>query len=358
MAATDTARDGDHGRWMELVEQVLRGRSFDDVLVSATRDGIDIQPLYVADDADGGVADAVVARLGAERGVVQTRRLSRGWDVRSQLRGGDLPELRSALLEDLAGGVTSVELDASLIRRAGELLEGVSLGETGVCLSPHLDLGAAAVLGELFAEAAAAAPGSTLGVDPLGEWARSGDLPAREVVTGAVAEAARLALRAREAVAGDDRQGSEGPPRAPMALTVDAARYCDAGATEAQWLGWALATGIEYLRDGEAAGVSVDEAAGFIGFRFAVGADQFMTIAALRAARMMWARVITASGGSQDAALQHQHALTAESMFTRSDRWSNLLRATSAALAAGGGRRRRNHGSALRRVRGSHHRRR
>ena len=79
----------------------------------------------------------------------------------------------------------------------------------------------------------------------------------------------------------------------------------------------------------------MDAAAGLIGFRLAATADQFVTIAALRAARVMWARVVTASGGSDHAARQYQHAVTATHMYSRRDPWVNLLRGASAALAAG-----------------------
>ena len=49
----------------------------------------------------------------------------------------------------------------------------------------------------------------------------------------------------------------------------------------------------------------------------------------------MWSRVVTASGGSDDAAHQYQHAVTASCMYSRSDPWVNLLRGSAAALAAG-----------------------
>ena len=120
-----------------------------------------------------------------------------------------------------------------------------------------------------------------------------------------------------------------------VAFTVDATRYSDAGATEAQALGWATATGVAYLRALVETGVPVDAAAGLIGFRLAATADQFVTIAALRAARVIWSRVVTVSGGSAEAARQYQHAVTAAHMYSRRDPWVNLLRGASAALAAG-----------------------
>ena len=83
------------------------------------------------------------------------------------------------------------------------------------------------------------APGSSLGLDPLGEWARS---------------SRRMdCTEAAEWTARNVSSGSLAP--GVVAVTVDATRYSDAGATEAQALGWATATGVAYLRALVEAGV-------------------------------------------------------------------------------------------------------
>ena len=81
--------------------------------------------------------------------------------------------------------------------------------------------------------------------------------------------------------------------------------------------------------------MTVDQAAVLIGFRLAATADQFVTIAALRAARVMWARVVTAAGGSPAAARQYQHVVAGGHAYRGDDPWMNVLRGTAAALAAG-----------------------
>ena len=307
--------------WVALVERTLRGRHLAE-FASTTRDGIEIQPLYTEGP------DRPAAAVAAD-----PRRSAEGWDVRAVHGlalvtgggGGDLDGLRQQIEDELAGGATSLELEAPPGTTADGLdrvLPRVDLSQTPLALAPHGELGAAeAVLGFAARRGAGPAPGSSLGVDPLGEWARSGRL------TGC-AEAAEWAARAASS-------GSHVP--GVMAFAVDATRYSDAGATEAQALGWATATGVAYLRSLVEVGIPVDAAAGLIGFRMAATADQFATIAALRAARMMWARVVTASGGSQEAARQYQHAVTAIHIYSRRDPWVNLLRGASAALAAGVG---------------------
>ena len=329
--------------WTALIERTLRGGDLAD-FTSKTRDGIEIRPLYTQ-----GPARPVAART-----AVDPARSAGGWDVRTRHRvvagGRSDPDIwRRRVDDDLAAGATSVELEVGegvMIDELDRVLAGVNLSELPVALAPHASLGTAEALGVLAARRGGVlAAGSSVGLDPLGEWARSG----RRVETAPAAEWARP--RAVAPVGGGDRCEPEpesiideialaagevstlGP--GVRVFMVDATRYADAGATEAQSLGWATATAVAYLRALVEAGMSVDAAAGLIGFRLAATADQFVTIAALRAARVMWSRVVTASGGSREAARQYQHAVTAAHMYSRRDPWVNLLRGASAALAAG-----------------------
>ena len=301
--------------WMALVQQSLRGRDLAE-LSSTTRDGIEIWPLYT----DGPERPAALA-------AADPRRLEAGWDVRQRhetaATADALDRRRTEIAQDLAGAVTSLELEVPAGGDADgldALLDGVDTAATPVALAPHAELDAADALIALAARRGAdLAPGSSLGVDPLGEWTRS----AHRMDCAEAAEWVAHVASSGSLVAG------------AVAFAVDATRYSDAGATGAQALGWATATGVAYLRALVGAGVPVDSAAGLIGFRLAATADQFVTIAALRAARVMWARVVTASGGSAEAACQYQHAVTATHMYSRRDPWVNLLRGATAALAAG-----------------------
>jgi len=83
----------------------------------------------------------------------------------------------------------------------------------------------------------------------------------------------------------------------------------------------------------EAAGLDLDEARAAIFFRLAVDADQFLSIAKLRALRLLWARVEEACGLVPKP--MFVSATTAWRMLTRRDPWVNLLRATVAVFSAG-----------------------
>jgi methylmalonyl-CoA mutase len=121
------------------------------------------------------------------------------------------------------------------------------------------------------------------------------------------------------------------------AIVVDALPFHEAGGTDAQELGCALAAGTEYLRAMHAAGLSAVAAAGQLEFRYAATADQFATIAKLRAARRTWTRVLQQCGVPADAGGQRQHAVTSWPMLTRRDPYNNMLRGTLACFAAGVG---------------------
>jgi methylmalonyl-CoA mutase len=102
----------------------------------------------------------------------------------------------------------------------------------------------------------------------------------------------------------------------------------------AQELGLSLSTAVGYLRELTRAGLTADQAAGQLEFRYAAGADQFLTIAKLRAARRLWSRVAQVCGAGPAAAAQRQHAVTSAVMMTERDPWVNMLRTTVACLAA------------------------
>ena len=315
MASGDwTASGGDD--WLAEVERTLRGRDLAD-LINTTRDGLEVQALYTQSPG----RPAAVGAAASEDWRVQ------GWDIRQHHRvtaiDSDLRETQHEIKEDLAGGVASVELDVSAgvdVDALDAVLQGVDMASTPVALAPHADVAAAeALVAVSERRAAMLAAGSSFGLDPVGEWARAGRVADLASAAGWAAEAAE--------------SGAVSP--GVRVFAVDAVRYADAGSTEAQTLGWATATGVAYLRALVGTGIPVDMAARLVGFRLPATADQFVTIAALRAARVMWARVVTASGGSQEAARQFQQAVTATHMFSRRDPWVNLLRGSTAALAAG-----------------------
>lgn len=311
-------------QWQELVAGVLRksGRLPEDFtgapeskLVTRTYDGIEIQPLYTADDVPGDAGFPGLAPF--VRGASPEGQVSTGWDVRARFAGTDAKAVNKAILADLEGGVTSIWLTVPPAAMAD------ALNDVYVDLAPVvLDAGAeyeaaAAALFEIFDEREIPASEATavLGADPIGLAARTGADVALE-------PAAALAAR----VAG----------KYPKVRTIvaDGLPFHEAGGSDAQELGALVAAGVTYLRALTDAGLDVESAAGQLEFRIAATADQFSTIAKLRAARRLWARVAEVCGFSSP---MRQHAVTSPAMLTQRDPWVNMLRTTVACFGAGVG---------------------
>ncbi|MEV4332688.1 methylmalonyl-CoA mutase family protein [Streptomyces sp. NPDC049597] len=326
--------DATHEQWQRLVEGVLRkagkdaqGTAAEEALSTALDDGITARPLYTAGggaDGSGLPGFAPFTRGGRPEGGVVS-----GWDVRQRHDRPDPAAANEAVLTDLENGVTSLWLTVGAsglpVDALGAALDGVLLDLAPVVLDAGADFEAAAeALLRLYEErgVAPAAVLGNLGADPLGLAARTGRYGGLD---GRMAAAAALAVRCDASHPG------------LRAVTVDALPYHEAGATTAQELGCSLATGVAWLRELTGAGLGVDAACRQLEFRYAATADQFLTIAKLRAARRLWSRVAEVCGAADGAGAQRQHAVTSSVMMTRRDPWVNMLRTTVASLAAGAG---------------------
>ncbi|MFG1671403.1 methylmalonyl-CoA mutase family protein [Streptomyces sp. Y7] len=315
--------DATHEQWQHLVEGVLRkagkdvsGPAAEDALSTALEDGLRTRPLYSARDTapDAGLPGfAPFVRGGRAEG-----NTAGGWDVRQ--RHTALTD--GVVLADLENGVTSLWLvlgeGGIPVTELGRALDGVYLDLAPVVLDAGTEVEPAArELLRLYEERGVAkeAARGNLGADPLGHEARTGK-------SSGFAPAATLARLCAEEYPG------------LRALTVDALPYHEAGGSAAQELGASLATGVAYLRELTEAGLTVEQAAAQLEFRLAATADQFLTIAKLRAARRLWARVTEVCGAPS---AQVQHAVTSPVMMSRRDPWVNMLRTTVATLAAGVG---------------------
>jgi methylmalonyl-CoA mutase len=320
--------DATHEQWQRLAEGVLRksgrevsGAAAEDALSTPLEDGLRTRPLYTAHDAAPepglpGFAPFV-------RGSRPQGNTVGGWDVRQRHAAFD-ESTADAVLADLENGATSLWLVVGAggipVHHLRGALDGVLLDLAPVVLDAGRDTEAAAreLLG-LYEERGVApeAAHGNLGADPLGHEAR----------TGEPQDFAPLAALAGRCAGGYP---------ALRALTVDALPYHEAGGSAGQELGASLATGVTYLRELTGAGLTVEQACAQLEFRYAATADQFLTVAKLRAARRLWARVAEMCG-APDAGAQVQHAVTSPVMATRRDPWVNMLRATVATLAAGVG---------------------
>ncbi|WP_114945548.1 methylmalonyl-CoA mutase family protein [Microvirga calopogonii] len=306
-------------QWLKLVEGVLKGADFRKKLVSRSHDGIDIQPLYPK--AEGSTP---IAREQAGR-----------WLVSQRIDHPDPERANELALLDLEGGADALTLVAQKAPAARGF--GVQIGSlddldralSGVMLDLiHLRIDAGGHGRQMAALVLALAArrghkladlSLDLGLDPIGAMAAQGRMSASW---------GTMAGRMGDTLGHLTEQGFAG-----RAFLADGRVYHEAGASEAQELAAVLATGVGTMRALETQGHSPDAARRALSFLLVADADEFLTVAKLRALRRLWARVEQACG--LDPRPIRLHAETAWRMTTRRDPWVNMLRTTVAAFSAG-----------------------
>ena len=305
--------------WRKLVEATLKGASFDKRLVSQTYDGLRIEPLYSR-------AAGVVPVAGRKPGAA--------WTVMQRIDHPDPAMANKQALEDLENGATGLTLVfagslnangyglPATLEALAQALDGVALDAIAFDfnLSP-----ATRNAVQLFAELVKSrkiAPASVdlrASINPIGGFAASGASPAPWSDLSK-----RMAAMIRDLAS----QGYRGP-----FAVADGRIINNAGGSEAQELAFALAAAVDCLRALDASGVPLEQARGMIYFRMAADADEFLTIAKLRAIRKLWARVEKACGLAPKPVIVA--AETAWRMMTQRDPYVNMLRNTIAITAAG-----------------------
>jgi methylmalonyl-CoA mutase len=118
-------------------------------------------------------------------------------------------------------------------------------------------------------------------------------------------------------------------------ISISGYHMQEAGATQVQELAFTIADGAEYVKYGVASGLDIDKFAGRLSFFFAIGMNFFMEIAKLRAARVLWHRVMTKLGAQDERSkMLRTHCQTSGVSLTEQDPYNNVMRTTIEAMAA------------------------
>ena len=320
--------------WRRAVADSLGGRRLEDLLLEVC-DGVAVRPLYTADDLPAGQARAVPRAAAGWKACqrcdhpdpAETGR----WIADAAQRGVDGAWLvfdaaarRGLVASD--PGSAALAVDGFVLSAAGELgpvLEAIDAARAEAFLDGGgngIALAAAVLAARQLRGPAPDGLSGGLGWDPLGALAGDGELPyGLERSLELLADATLWA----------DRRGPS-----LRAASVSTLPYHMAGATPVQELAGAIGTGVEYLRRMTASGAELETACSRLVFVVPIGRDLPVGIAALRALRVMWSRVVEASGGGPAARVATIHAVTPPRGLTRRDPWVNMLRATAGAFAA------------------------
>ncbi|AXB76983.1 methylmalonyl-CoA mutase [Novosphingobium sp. P6W] len=118
-------------------------------------------------------------------------------------------------------------------------------------------------------------------------------------------------------------------------ISISGYHMQEAGATQVQELAFTIADGAEYVKYGVASGLDIDKFAGRLSFFFAIGMNFFMEIAKLRAARVLWHRVMTDLGAKDERSkMLRTHCQTSGVSLQEQDPYNNVIRTTVEAMAS------------------------
>jgi methylmalonyl-CoA mutase len=118
-------------------------------------------------------------------------------------------------------------------------------------------------------------------------------------------------------------------------ISISGYHMQEAGATADLELAFTIADGLEYVRTATARGLDVDDFAGRLSFFFAIGMNFFMEVAKLRAARLLWHRVMSGFDPKKPGSLMlRTHCQTSGVSLTESDPYNNVVRTAVEAMAA------------------------
>jgi methylmalonyl-CoA mutase len=335
-----------YAQWREAVEAELKGAPFEKKVVTRTPEGIALQPLYVP-SAHETRAPAAPGTGSLIRGARKNGYTEQTWTMAQSTSASTPQQFNAAALQsktridglpvltlDRAGrlGLDPDELPGSeesggvIIADSTDMRAAFAkISLAGVPL--HLEAGASPLpLAGIFLEYAQEKRASwkklqgSLTADPLTEWATRGGLP--------------VTLEALyEDLAGWTRWAAKSAP-ALKTIGVSGTHWHEAGGHAVQELAFTLATGVQYLRELTARGVSPSDASSRMRFRFAIGATFFTELSKFRAFRSLWSRVLKGYGVDPQHCWPEVHAITARWNQTKLDSHVNMLRATTGALSA------------------------
>jgi methylmalonyl-CoA mutase len=325
--------------WKAAAEESLKGAPFDKKLITSTPEGIRLQPIYGQADLDAlALPESWPGLPPFVRGSHASGNKKRPWLVAQEISCGCLDKFNAALKSDLMRGQNSVALLPDVATRHGLDPDEAACGEVGECgLSlatlddasralAGVDLQAAPVLtfagvsalplaGLLQAFSGDKGFAGAVLADPLTEWARDGKLDIS--LDDAYSEMAALSKWAAD--------------KGIRTVGIQANLWADAGGTAVEELAFGLATGAAYFRALATEGVPEDEIAPRFVMALSLGSNLFMQIAKLRAARLLWDRIVEAFGVRPSPLFLHGRS----SIFNKSvlDPHTNMLRATAEGFA-------------------------
>ncbi|HEY0106756.1 MAG TPA: methylmalonyl-CoA mutase [Rhizomicrobium sp.] len=336
--------------WALAAQKELRDRPLAG-LDWATPEGFAVKPLYTAADLEGfAAATSLPGQMPYMRGVRSTMYAGRPWTIRQYAGFSTAEESNAFYRKNLAAGQMGLSVAFDLATHRGYDSDhprvAGDVGKAGVAIDSVEDMKI------LF-----------------------GGIPLDKMSVSMTMNGAVIPIMANFIVAGEEQGTPVGklsgtiqndilkefmvrntyiyPPTPSMRIVADIIEYTakkmpkfnsisisgyhmhEAGATAVQELAFTLADGIEYVRAALAKGLEVDAFAPRLSFFFGIGMNFFMEVAKLRAARLLWSRIMAGFGAKNAESLMlRTHCQTSGVSLTEQDPYNNVVRTTIEALAS------------------------
>ncbi|MBE9637827.1 methylmalonyl-CoA mutase [Salipiger mangrovisoli] len=338
------------GDWRQLAEKELRGRTPED-LTWHTLEGIEVQPLYTAEDTADLPHMGTLPGFGPfTRGVKATMYAGRPWTIRQYAGFSTAEESNAFYRKALAAGQQGVSVAFDLATHRGYdsdhprvvgdvgkagvaidsvedmkiLFDGIPLDKISVSMTMNGAvipiLASFIVVGEEQGHDRAVLSG-TIQNDILKEFMVRNTYiyppePSMRIISDII-----------------EYTSSEMPKF--NSISISGYHMQEAGANLVQELAYTLADGREYVRAAINAGMDVDTFAGRLSFFFAIGMNFFMEAAKLRAARTLWHRIMTEFGAkSERSKMLRTHCQTSGVSLQEQDPYNNVIRTAYEAMSA------------------------
>ncbi|MBS0125202.1 methylmalonyl-CoA mutase [Thetidibacter halocola] len=336
--------------WRKTAEKELRGRSADD-LTWHTLEGIDVKPLYTADD----VKD--LPHMGTlpgfepfTRGVKATMYAGRPWTIRQYAGFSTAEESNAFYRKALAAGQQGVSVAFDLATHRGYDSDHPrvvgDVGKAGVAIDSVEDM---KILfdGIPLDKVSVSMTMNGAVIPVLANFIVTGEEQGhpRSVLSGTIQNDILKEFMVRNTYIY--------PPEPSMRIISDIIEYTsnempkfnsisisgyhmqEAGANLVQELAFTLADGKEYVKTAMDAGMDIDKFAGRLSFFFAIGKNFFMEVAKLRAARMLWHRIMTELGAKDPRSkMLRTHCQTSGVSLAEQDPYNNVIRTAYEAMSA------------------------
>lgn len=312
--------------WKEKITTDLKGADFEKKLVWKTMEGFKVQPYYRAEDLEK--LDYLETFPGEFPYIRSKKKDNNDWYIRQDINVKDAKKANEKALDLLMKGINSIGYvfdDSKDVTNEDldQLFKDIcleSIEANFVNAHPSKDVVNWLVQKVNDVNANKSEIYGSIDFDPLGYLTS----------TGKFCKTAEKSFEKAKSII----QLSKDLPKF-QTITVHGDYFHNAGSSLVQELAFSLAVGAEYLYQIAQLGLSVDEVAPKIRFKFSVGSNYFMEIAKLRAARLLWAKIVESYNPScKCKGKMNIHSETSKWNLTIYDSYVNMLRTTTEAMSA------------------------